>query len=380
MVLVSTTAALGYVVVFRADWTHLMNLYAVALLPVVIGLGRWSVGGRAWRVVAAGLPWLAWLGFGAVTTWAVYTVYSAPIHSARGRILDTPRTAEEVRATLAYMAMEPAESRVLFMPHIALTYFLTGRPILVPNDSMLPGLVANDEDDRRLARAVEEIDLVIYNPKIVPTASVALYGYAPRTAMLLGWQFEAETAISNTAIAMRRIAEERPPTVVDLWSAVDAGADEPFARPPSLGEVADQSSPAISRDHWMVYRVVSLQFERTGAEQCFPRRHCVGEGEALWAMPATHPEGWGVEGGSSVSYEIRASVEGDVVTLLTTGRISIDLPTPITVSLAPYAGKCLDLQFCATALEDGLHRGLAAWAEPRIILEPAQGGAGSAGS
>src|SRR5690606_8791409 len=106
-------------------------------------------------------------------------------------------------------------------------------------------------DDRRLARSVEEADLVIYNPKIFPTAPAPLATYAPHTATALSWLFAPEHEITNSAIALRRVREERPATVVDLWSAGAAGANEPLRARYAWNEAGTAAEPPVVRDHWM---------------------------------------------------------------------------------------------------------------------------------
>ncbi len=47
-------------------------------------------------------------------------------------------------------------------------------------------------------------------------------------------------------------------------------------------------------------------------------------------------------------------------------RSSNRVPRVVAVSLERFAGQCVELRFCATALDPGVARGLAGWAEPRI--------------
>lgn len=363
--LFAAIAIVAYLVIFRADWIHLMNLYSIVVLPVTIALGLWGTAGRRWRRVPVAMVWLAWVGFGATATWAIVGLYSEPVYSLRGRILDVPRKAGDVARVLDYLAEEPAESRVVFLPHNPLFYFLTGRPIPTSHDLAMPGLVADDADDRRLAAAVATADLVIYNPKIFPTAPAPLYAYAPRTAAVLARRFAAEGEITNTAIALRRIPGEPPIDAVDLWSD-SGGAVEPVRGTHIWSDEIAAAAPPVVRDHWMVYRVVALRLPEPGSEQCFTRRHCVEPGEVLAAMPITHPEGWGMAPGVSVQFEIRAVAAGETERLFSDGRITTDVPVPTEVPLDAYAGQCIELQFCATALEDGVVRGVAGWAEPAI--------------
>jgi hypothetical protein len=372
LVLIAGVATVAYTLIFRADWIHLMNLYAIVVLPVTIALGRWSSGGRAWRRLPGAAVWLVWIGFGAVTTYAICTVYTAPIDSQRGRLLDVPRKAGDIVQVLDYVAGEPAEHRVLFLPHIPLFYFLTGRPILAPNDLIMPGLIAGDEDDRRLASAVAEVDLVIYNPKIFPTAPAPLYAYAPRTAAVLASRFATDGEINNAAIVLRRMPGQRPAVVVDLWSATGLGEIEPLRGTQIWSDEIAAAAPPVVREHWMVYRVVTVRTAVEGVEQCFERRHCARDGETLTAMPITHPEGWGAPPGALLQFEIRATASDETATIFSGARVSSDVPTEISVALQPWAGQCVELQFCATAIEAGVPRGVAGWAEPRVETAAAE--------
>lgn len=368
-VMVAVCAVIAYLATARADWIHLMRNYVVIVLPLLVAVASWSDGDVRWRRALACLAWLGWMAFGVAATYAIGTVYTDPVHSLRGRILDAPHRAGELIRVLDYLAEESPESRVLFAPHIPLYYFLTGRSIPVPNDLILPGMVGGDEDDRRLADDTAAVDLVVYDPRVSHAVPARLYSFAPRTAAVLASRFAAEAEISNAAIALRKLGTPSPQVVVDLWSAPESGATEPLREAPAWAGDRATSAPAVMRDHWMVYRVVSLRLAERGGEQCFARRHCVAAGEALAALPITHPVGWGPSSGVSVQFAIRARAGSEVATLFSDGRISGDAPGEIRVPLAAHAGHCVDLEFCATALEDGLALGVAGWAEPRIVRD-----------
>lgn len=370
LVLIAGAAVLGYVLVYRADWIHLMNLYTVAILPVVVGLARWSQAGGSPRRAVAGAVLFAWLGFGAVASYEICVLFTAPIETARGRILDVPRKSAGIVRVLDYIKAEPASSRMLFMPHNPLLYFLSGRPILAPNDLVMPALIAGDDDDRRLAEAVEKADVVIYNPKIFPTAPAALYEYAPRTATVLSSLFDRERELTNSAVVLRKARDASPTVVADLWRGAGTESVEPL-RPAIIWSDEEVAAlPPVFRDHWMVYRVVALQVGEPGKERCFLRRHCVADDEWLNAMPITHPEGWALGAGVQVRFDLRARSGSEVRLLSSVVRNTKDGPERLHVSLSPFAGRCVELSFCATALDSGVPRGLAGWAEPQIVAGP----------
>ncbi len=365
-VLMTAAAAIGYALIFRADWIHLMNLYIIVLLPVVVALARWALAGRVWRRGLVAVLWVVWLGFGVVATYAIRTVYTAPVHTARGRVFDVPRKAEDLQKVVDYLAQEPPESRVFFLPHNPLLYFVSGRRILAPHDIAMPALIANEEDDRILAEAVATADLVVYNPKIFPTAPSALYEYAPQTATVLSRRFARERELSNTEIALRRIPGDPPEVVADFWSENEGGVLEPVLATHVWNAEMAAAAPPVIRAHWMVYRVVALQVDEPNVERCFSRHHCVRDGEVLTAMPALHPEGWGLDEGKGVELSIRA-VRGPRTEPVYSRTWSSNIsPQSISVGLERYAGECLELRFCAKATEPGVPRGLAGWAEPRI--------------
>ncbi len=366
LVLLTAAAAIGYALIFRADWIHLMNLYIIVLLPVTVALGRWVQRGRAWRWVPVAVLWVVWMGFGVAATYAIRTVYTEPVHTARGRVYDVPRKAVDLQTVVDFLETEPPENRVFFLPHNPLLYFVSGRRILAPHDIAMPALIANVEDDRVLAEAVETADLVVYNPKIFPTAPSALYEYAPLTATVLSRRFAPERVLSNTEIALRKIPGGPPEIVVDFWS--DNGEDDlpPVYSTYAWNAEAAASAPPVFRAHWMVYRIVAMQVLEENVEQCFSRRHCVSGGEMLTAMPATHPEGWGLPVGKEVVFSIRAQIGAETVPLFVRGWDSSFAPQSIEVPLEALAGQCVDLHFCAKATESGVPFGLAGWAEPRI--------------
>ncbi len=366
LVLIAAVAMVAYMLIFRADWVHLMNLYSIVVLPVAVALARWGANGRVWRRIPAMLVWVAWLGFGAVTTYAICTVFTAPVYTPRGRILDVPRKSADLQRVLDYLDALPADERVLFMPHNPLFYFLTGRPIEAPNDLVMPGLVADSEDDRNLAAAVERADVVVYNPKIFPTAPAPLYAYAPRTAQVLGLRFRGERELSDAAIVLRKIRGHPAPLVVDFWSEAPGGEIEPARQTYIWSDEMAASAPPTVRDHWMVYRVVSMRVPEPEVERCFARRHCVRAGETLRAMPATHPEGWGLPTGKKVAFRISIAGEGGTETAFSGARASNRVPSTVDIPLDRFAGECVEIRFCAAALEQGVARGLAGWAEPRV--------------
>jgi hypothetical protein len=368
LVLIATAAAIAYLLVYRADWTHLMNLYAIAILPVIVALGHWAATGQAWRGIVAGAVLLAWFAFGTVATDGILERYDTPIETARGRILAVPREAEEITKVLDYVAAEPPSSRVVFLPYSSLFYFLTGRPIITPNDLVMPALVAGDRDDRELAEAVERADVVIFNPKIFPTVQTPLYGYAPRTATVLSSLFDRERELTNAAVVLRKARTVESTVVSDLWAVSGTDSIEPLREPAFWGDEGIAGLPPVFRDHWMVYRVVAVRTEPE-EEQCFQRRHCVDAGQWLTAVPVTHSDAWGLKNGKNVRFDVRAR-HGDAVHLLKSiTKSSSEGPERVRISLRPLSGQCIEFSFCATALEEGLPRGVAGWAEPRIVAD-----------
>ncbi len=365
MVLIAAVAAIGYALIFRADWSHLMNLYTLLLMPVALLFGRWYAAGGLLGKIPGLFIWTAWMAYGLAGTVAVCSVYDVPIETPRGRILDVARTAANVRGTLDYLARQPPETRILFMPYNALYYFLTDRPILAANDLVMPGLVAGDADDVNLARATANADKVVYNPKIVPTAPAPLYAYAPRTAMQMGSEFSFERALSDTAVVLRRGRDVPLERVVDLWEGGAIGSIEPVRVAYTLGRT-ERENPPLQRDHWVVYRTVSLDVSVAGKERCFLRHHCVAPGEAVAAWVSGHPEGWGLPAGKRIHFELRLGGPQPASRFSRTIETQVG-PVEVIVPLAAATGHCVDLHFCANAEEAGVARGVAGWAEPQII-------------
>jgi hypothetical protein len=238
----------------------------------------------------------------------------------------------------------------------------------------MPALIADDEDDRKLAEAVERADVVVYNPKIFPTAPSALFEYAPRTATVLSTLFDRERDLTNSAIVLRKARATAPRLVVDLW---ESEPGEPL-RPAIIWSDDDAAAQEpVFRDHWMVYRVVALRLPGAGVEKCFERRHCVEPGEQLLAMPMTHPEAWAFGGGKRVRFDIRASAGTQRRVLFSAVRNSDSGPDRLRLPLGELAGQCVDLSFCATALDEGVPRGLAGWGELQIVVGAAQPASGA---
>ncbi len=365
LVLVPSVGAIALAIIYRPDWIHLMNLYATVVLPVTVGFGRWSDAGGLLRRLVGWVVLLAWLGFGAIATYSICTVYTAPIHSARGRILDVPRKSADIQLVLDYLDAQPDDARIAFLPHNPLFYFLSGRPILTPNDLVMPTLVSGDVDDRELAAAVENVDAVVYNPKIFPTAPAALYEYAPKTTIVLSAQFDADRVLNNTAIVLRKQRAAAPQIVADFWQGSDGSAVEPIRETIIWSDEEAAALGPVFRDHWMVYRVVASQVS-VGAERCFSRRHCVDRGEWLSAIPMTHPEGWGIPAEKRVRFDLRVNDGGASRRLYSSVVGSARISDRVEVPLDAFAGRCVDISFCSEALDANVPRGLAGWAEPAI--------------
>ena len=354
-VLVTAIGIVGYALMFRADWTHLMNLYTVMILPITFFFGRLFRPMVA-KAVAA-FFWALWMGFGGFTAYAVCTTFDTAVATPRGRIVDVPRVAADVRTVLDYVQSLPADRRVLFMPYSSLFYFLTNRPILAPNEMILPGLIVGESDDLRLARATAAADLVVYNPKVIPTVPVPLHEFAPHTAEMLVSHFSFEEALSDTAIVLRRKLAKPSVTKVDFW-------ENPGRHPPD-----DSTIGTPRRLHWAMYKTVALDLSNQGEERCFGRNHCVSAGEVLELRPTGHPDGWGVSTDHRIRFDLRIRrTTGAESSPYTMRKNSADGPRVDMLPLHQFEGECVTLLFCARAEDGGIPHNLAGWAEPRIVV------------
>jgi hypothetical protein len=364
-------AATEYLSLYRADWTHLMNIFPPLLLACVVVLERWARK-TAWaRRAALGL-FAIWTTVALSVAGVAFAVYRTPIETARGRILASHAEAEFANAVLAYLEKEAEDEEVVFMRGDPLFYFLTARNIPGRFDLIMPGHIAAG-DDEGLAASLAEVDQVIYNPAQLPTVTMPITEYAPRTAALLARGFRVVKIIHPTALALKPIQSgaSREVTVLDFW--------EDFERIRPLVRVDDQIEPGrpdqehdLERTSWIMYRVIASAGRPPSWWSCFGVPYRVDGNEEIAALPLSHPREWkpAHRSDKQIVFEIRARSKSAGSTPLYSEVLATSPPERIRVSLAAFRGEEIELQFCSGPTSDtkpedkALPRG---WAELRIV-------------
>jgi 4-amino-4-deoxy-L-arabinose transferase-like glycosyltransferase len=356
---------------YRADWTHLMNVYPALLLLAALLLARAS--GRSSGARAAALACVGvWMGAGAAMSAVVFAATPTPVETPRGRIFALPSQAEEVGAVLGDLAGRPPGERVLFLRTDPLYYFLADRPVPVPFDLLVPGYLTPD-DDAALAERLREIDRIVYDPAWIPTMPTPIAEYAPRSRAALAGGFEIERILTANAFVLApRPAALRPVEhgVVDLWERFPEG------RAGAPGEAANPFEPrrdgGFHRAHWIAYRVVASALPGRGRPVCFARSHRPAPGESVAARPVMSPALWiwarRKPDALRVRFEIAARTRaGARVTLYDEEWPASPRAEDARASLDGFAEEPVELDFCME-LAHGPRLGVVAgWAEPRIV-------------
>ncbi len=365
-ILLAVLSATAYLSLYRADWTHLMNVYPLMLLFLVIAIARWSERSRLGIRVGGALLG-GWVGAGLFIAWAAIRVYDSPIETDRGRVL-APKGQAEYAALVLEREKKMRDQKLLFVRADALFYFLSGRPIPSPIDLMLPGIFIPG-DDVRMRDSLHEIDAIFYNPSMLPSIPSPVTEFIPETAAYLASHFrvteviEAAASVAkvvhSTSLLLERIPADADSTeqVVDVWSQVNE-------LEPDEGEVV--------RESWLMYHVLAVEFPTQSPARCFSLQHTVDAGQAVTFLAMTPPGDWRSALGNSgdfLHFEVFATERSTGRALLGSVRQqSSAIPERVRISLDAYAGREISLQFCVRAA-DGFSREttVAGWGDAQII-------------
>lgn len=379
LVLIVAFAATAYAsMLYRADWIHLMNVFPPLLVVCVVMLARWTAN-IPWRERTAVGIWALWLAAGAALTVAVFVAYAVPVDTARGRLLVPTFEADETRRVLTYLEAQPQGERIVFLRSEPLFYFLSDRRIPILFDLVMPALLSPG-DDERISSELTAVDQVIYNPKIFNSLPNPITEYAPHTAWTVSTNFHLTQVISPTALVLKPWQAPVPAdvTVVDLWDTfsdlrLEWRSDAQLApQPADLPHRAERTS-------WMVYRVVASIAREPNVWSCFAVSHMVGSGEAIATTPMLDPLTWAPTPGdpgfkpetTGAAFEIAIGQPSTAGETIYTGERALGTPPePIRVPLDAFAGRQVEIRFCAAAAPDsrpGPVYAPAGWAEPRIV-------------
>jgi hypothetical protein len=373
MVVAYAATAYGSIV-YRADFTHLMSVAPPVLIVCVLALHR-AFAGRGRGAAVPGAAGAAWLAVGALAAVCVVGAYDTPIDTRHGRIRATAYDADDAARVLSHLARQPADARILILRTDPLYYVLSDRAIPGPFDLLLPGYL-RPGDDARFADGLARVDRILYNPTVLPTVPTPLASYAPATAARLAAGFRIDEILGPSAVAL----------VPREGMGSDAATVVAIRPPPAEGRPGPGPASVAPAD-WMMYRVVTTTLEPHASETCFALRHDVAAGESIRATPMLNPATWAprfpLDEGRRVRFEIRVTPASEPRRTVFSGIRDARIPAEeVRVPLAPFAGRRVEIAFCAlrpTPEVANPQRVPAGWAEPRIVRarggEPPSGGA-----
>jgi hypothetical protein len=343
---------------YRADWTHLMNVYpALILLAAVLAPGL-AARSRATRAVLLTCVAL-WFAAGAAMTAVVLSTYRVPLETPRGRVRARPTEIAEVRSVLAFLGAQPRGEPLLFLRADPLYYFLADRRIPGPFDLVVPGYLT-PEDDADLAARLGAVEGILYDPSRIPTMATPITEYAPRTSAALASGFRVERLVTPNSFLLR-------PRAASPWTHAAGGVD--------LWERVHELEGAVRAESWLVYRVIAFDLPADGERVCFGVSHPVRAGESVAALPMLSPDLWmwarGRPGAVRARFEIHARAErGPAEVLWEQQVVAAPPPAEAFASLAAFAGRTVELGFCAEITHGPGLGTPGGWGEPRIVRAP----------
>ena len=345
-VLLLAFAGLSYAtILYRADWTHLTNIYpALVLLGAAFaGRGEWSRPWLRWLVGGAGGLWLL---AGILLTPMIVSTYDEPVDTEAGRVYMAPDVARNVDHVLSYLREQPPDERIAIFYVEPMLYFLSGRHAPVSYDFIAPGVVTPPED-LRLARELGDVDRIVYNPSHPPNLPNPLRDFAPETAKTLVRDFEITEVLGWYAFALERRGETRRTSMQLDTEARGPGAEH--------WSVAD----------WLMYRGAATTPGQNA--RCRRARHLVTRGEILEAVPLFDPATLQRPKGAQVRARFSIAIarpEGRRE-LYAQVRSPTDTPATVAIDLDDVAGRQIDLLFCVERV--GPLPAPVAWMAPQVV-------------
>jgi hypothetical protein len=370
LLLVGAFGAVCYAsMLYRADWTHLMNVYPGLLIPCAVALSRLSTRWRAVRLLG-GLLFALWLGAGVATSAALMAIPSAPLDTPRGRLVGAQRVVENAGPVVHYLAARPPDESIAVLPSAPLYYFLAGRHMPLAHDLFMPGLIG-PRADRRTADELAAVERVVFDPWPLPFVYSSMPEYAPLTSAVLAEEFRVERVLSPGGYLLERRAPlGAGPLVVDLWQELlereDGGAPGPSFAPRT------QRRPLqVGPRSWMFYRAISLPLAAMQPRACTSFAHVSEGGEALAFLPMFDPADWPAPGSGATParavFEVRVRRAGGAGQTLFHEERSAGPPGEgVRVPLGGRAGQEIEIELCTALAERKRGVVRAGFAEARI--------------
>jgi hypothetical protein len=341
---------------YRPDWAHLMNVWPLLHVALVAAVAA----ERGWlRAALGGVFGLVWLALAAVACVSLAALEWELLETPRGRLRVPAAVAPSARAVLAWESARPASERVAFLPAVPGLHFLSGRPLPLAVDALLPA-VFGPSDEERMLHQLAAVEHVVFDDKPLPGVRGDIIDVAPRLARRIATEFRFVEVVAPGFFAFARAlpARAEPGLVTDL--AAEAPAD------------------GASLEHWLFHRVLAWPLERGGERRCLERAWRVASGDRIVATPISHPSLWQRASrpeAERIGFELTV-LDAERTASFTRSVRSPGAPEAWTVPVEASPGSEAVLRLCAwrdAAPEPAAGGALrAGWAEPRVE----RGGAG----
>lgn len=371
LLLVASFGALSYAsMLYRADWTHLMNVYPGLWIACVVAVSRLAARWRAARLLGA-LLFALWLGAGVAVSAALMAVPSAPLDTPRGRLVGAERVVENAGPVVRYLAARPADERIAVLPSSPLYYFLAGRRMPLAHDIFMLGAVG-PRADRRTADELSGVEQVVFDPWPLPFVYSSLPEYAPLTSAVLVAEFRVERILSPGGyLLVRRPPQGAGRTVVDLWQEL-LEREEGAAPGPRFAPRTERRPLQVGPRSWMFYRAISLPLAAMQPRACTSFAHASEGREALVFLPMFDPADWPPPGSGAVParalFEVRVRRGGSAEQTLFREERSAGPPgESVRVPLGSRAGQEIEIALCTELAERKRGVVRAGFAEARIV-------------
>ena len=383
LLLLLTFATTAYAsMLYRADWTHLMNIAPSLLLLCAVVLRRLTERTRLAVALPLALSFV-WIAISCLAGLAIFLAYDTPIETPRGRLFAPSREVRDATRVLNYVQGQSPQERILFFRADPLYYFLLDRRIPIMLDLVMPALLSS-EDDTLISQRLAQIDQIIYNPQPYITLSTPVTDYVPQTTHVLATDFRAVQSLGPTAIVLKPHHQERheDETVVDLWNDRSGllGSVE-FDEQPTR---ASASPLPIEGANWMMYRVLAVSLRERKLSKCIVLTHAVGPLESVSTIPLLNPQTWSREddepeflrhaSGAVFRVTVHSQSGGGDETLYAAEQHLGVPPEKLRLPLDRFVGQQVEIRFCAALPAEappGPRVALAGWAEPRIVRRSA---------
>ena len=360
------------------DWIHLFVLYPPTLLLASLVLARpRGVAGVAVRTIVA-------LALVAVTVVSVRVARdfarqtATPVQGPRGVIYGKPSQAGSLQDLVDALAVAaPPDVPLASMPYHPLVNFISARAPLTPYYSIWPG----EPDIGRTETVIRALEarpdgLVVYNQSQVPHFE-RMWQYTPRLFEYLADHYRIAQAIGGRPFGYDFLLLRRePPPFGRSLLAGDAAASLGVRRS-GLDGALRNATPAerarlVHTAVWPFQRVLRVDTERGGTTEV--RLPVAATPTArVFTSYGVNPDMWSLVPRQQPRMTIAVAADGDETVVadatLDPLRVVADRRWfDVTVDLAPWAGRTVDLVLRVTSPRDEPALiGRTGFGEPRLV-------------